>query len=311
MGKRFKNRRIIYFSLCFNMGIKLKEKYYIIYCARGMTVVYLENAHLNITLLNWFLENNTCQVDEETRNKYLSLKNNIEGWKKGTNLRQLNLKNSNHKLESDKIKENLSLFLNQLSKSNFNLIEKKIKLEIENSSEAENILLDLILNIGLQQENNLELLITLVANQNLMSGIINKLIQKLDSIQLVKIDQSNYNQICIDTRNNLIFKNSFILLSIIFNRCNLLTIETIKEKIAFLETKITTDEKENVEKYMEILIDILKRISEKLKKNNPLFFEELIAKLIAYKNDKIRFTNRTRFAIMDYFDNNYNDSYPG
>ena len=293
------------------MGIKLKEKYYIIYCARGMTVVYLENAHLNITLLNWFLENNTCQVDEETRNKYLSLKNNIEGWKKGTNLRQLNLKNSNHKLESDKIKENLSLFLNQLSKSNFNLIEKKIKLEIENSSEAENILLDLILNIGLQQENNLELLITLVANQNLMSGIINKLIQKLDSIHLVKIDQSNYNQICIDTRNNLIFKNSFILLSIIFNRCNLLTIETIKEKISFLERKITTDEKENVEKYMEILIDILKRISEKLKKNNPLFFEEIIAKLIAYKNDKIRFTNRTRFAIMDYFDNNYNDSYPG
>lgn len=274
-----------------------------------MTVVYLENANLNITLLNWFLENNTHQVDEETRNKYLSLKNNIEGWKKGTNLRQLN--NSNHKLESDKIKENLSLFLNQLSKSNFNLIEKKIKLEIENSSEAENILLDLILNIGLQQENNLELLITLVANQNLMSGIIHNLIHKLDSIHLVKIDQSNYNQICIDTRNNLIFKNSFILLSIIFNRCNLLTVETLKDKMSFLETKINTDEKENVEKYMEILIDIMKRISEKLKKNHGLFYDEIIAKLIAYKNDKIMFTNRTRFAIMDYFDNYYKDSYPG
>jgi len=258
-------------------------------------MVYLENVPLNITLLNWFLENNTHQVDEETRNKYLSLKNNIEGWKKGTNLRQMNMKNSSQKLESDKIKENLSLFLNQLSKSNFNLIEKKIKSEIENSPEAENILLDLILNIGLQQENNLELLITLVSNQNLMSGIIEKLITKLGTIQLVKIDQSNYNQICADTRNNLIFKNCFILLSIIFNRSTAISLETIKDKIR-------TDEKENVEKYMEIFIDMLKRITATLKTKHSAFFEEIMEKLISYKNDKIRFTSRTRFAIMDYFD---------
>ncbi len=265
-------------------------------------MVYLENVRLNITLLNWFLENNTHQVDEETRNKYLSLKNNIEGWKKGSNLRQMNMKNSSQKLESDKIKENLSLFLNQLSKSNFNLIEKKIKSEIENSPEAENILLDLILNIGLQQENNLELLITLVSNQNLMSGIIEKLITKLGTIQLVKIDQSNYNQICADTRNNLIFKNCFILLSIIFNRSTAVSLEVIREKIRFLDDKINTDEKENVEKHMEILIDMLKRITETLKIKDKAFFEEIIEKLISYKNDKLRFTSRTRFAIMDYFD---------
>ena len=68
---------------------------------------------MNINILNWFLENNTCVVDDTTRDHYLMLKNNIEGWKKGTNIR-LGTK-SNAKQESQKIRENLSLYLNQLS----------------------------------------------------------------------------------------------------------------------------------------------------------------------------------------------------
>ena len=91
-------------------------------------------------------------------------------------------------------------------------------------------------------------------------------------------------------------------MSIIFNRSTAVGLEVIREKIRFLDDKINTDEKENVEKYMEIFIDMMKRITDTLKIKHTAFFEEIMEKLISYKNDKIRFTSRTRFAIMDYFD---------
>ena len=109
-----------------------------------MTVL-LENIVPSINILNWFFENNTNQVDENTRDQYILLKNNIEGWKKGANLRTTT--NQSDKLETDKIKENLSLYLNQLSSTNYITLEKKIIKEIDNSNDSQNILLDLIINI--------------------------------------------------------------------------------------------------------------------------------------------------------------------
>jgi len=259
--------------------------------------INLENVSLSINILNWFLENNTCVVDDATRDHYLMLKNNIEGWKKGTNIR-LGIKSS-QKQESEKIKENLSLYLNQLSNTNFDTLQKKIKNEVENSVEANTILLDLILNIGLQQENNLDLLITLLSNLNQISNIIEKLIQKLDEIHIIKIDLSNYNQLCIDTRNNLIFKNGFIFLGLIFNRTNLLDINIIKNKLIFLENELQNDDKEIVEKTIEVYIEFVKCVSKKLE---PVYYSNIIQKCNTWKNDKVRFSNKARFAILDFMD---------
>jgi hypothetical protein len=264
--------------------------------------IFLENVVPSINVLNWFLENNTCQVDEKIRDEYILLKNSIEGWKKGSNLRTT-IKISSEKLETDKIRENLSLYLNQLSATNYITLEKKIIKEIDNSNEAMNILLDLILNIGMQQENNLELLITLVSNLKLLPGTIDKLELKLNELHLVKIDQSNYNQLCIDTRNNLIFKNGVIFLALIFSRSTVLNIEIILNKFLFLEGKFQNDDKEIVEKYMEVYIELLKRVHIKLKQMDKAFYDTIINKLNSWKNDKIQFTSRTRFAILDLFDN--------
>ena len=263
--------------------------------------IFFENIVPSINVLNWFLENNTCQVDEQIRDEYILLKNSIEGWKKGSNLRTT-IKISSEKLETDKIKENLSLYLNQLSATNYITLEKKIVKEIYNSNEAMNILLDLILNIGMQQENNLELLITLVSNLKLLPGTIDKLESKLNELHLVKVDQSNYNQLCIDTRNNLIFKNGVIFLALIFSRSSELNIEIIRNKFLFLEGKLQNEDKEIVEKYMEVYIELLKRVRIKLKQLDKMFYDTIINKLNSWKNDKIQFTSRTRFAILDLFD---------
>jgi hypothetical protein len=263
--------------------------------------IFLENVVPSINVLNWFLENNTCQVDEKIRDEYILLKNNIEGWKKGSNLRTT-VKISSEKLETDKIRENLSLYLNQLSTTNYITLEKKIIKEIDNSTEAMNILLDLILNIGMQQENNLELLITLVSNLKLLPGTIDKLELKLNELHIVKIDQSNYNQLCIDTRNNLILKNGVIFLALIFSRSNELNIQIVRNKFVFLEGKLQNDDKEIVEKYMEVYIELLKRVYIKLKQLDKTFYDTIINKLNSWKNDKIQFTSRSRFAILDLFD---------
>jgi hypothetical protein len=259
--------------------------------------IYLDNVQLSISILNWFLENNTCVVDDATRENYLMLKNNIEGWKKGTNIRT-GVKPS-LKQESEKIRENLSLYLNQLSATNFNTLEKKIRNEIENSVEATTILLELILNIGLQQENNLELLITLLSNLNEMNTMIEKLINKLGELHIVKIDQSNYNQLCLDTRNNLLFKNGFIFLALIFTRTSILDITVIKNKLIFLENELEEDDKEIIEKTMEVYIEFVKRISKKL---DAEYYNNIIQKFNGWKNDKNRFSNKARFAILDFID---------
>lgn len=259
--------------------------------------IFLDGVQLNISILNWFLENYTCSIDEATRENYLLLKNNIEGWKKGTNVRT-GTKNTN-KQECEKIRENLSLYLNQLSSTNFNTLEKKIRNEIDNSVEATHILLELILNIGLQQENNLELLITLIFNLKQTSSMIEKLVFKLDQLRIVKIDQSNYNQLCIDTRNNLIFKNGVIFLALIFVRSTEIHIDIIKNKVIFLENELGNEDKEIVEKIMEVYIEFIKRVKSKLDKE---YYLNIIEKLNLWRNDKIRFSNKARFAILDYID---------
>jgi hypothetical protein len=108
--------------------------------------------------------------------------------------------------------------------------------------------------------------------------------------------------LCIDTRNNLIFKNGVIFLALIFSRSTELNIEIIRNKFLFLEGKLQNEDKEIVEKYMEVYIELLKRVRIKLKQLDKMFYDTIINKLNSWKNDKIQFTSRTRFAILDLFD---------
>ena len=93
-----------------------------------MVIFHIDNIPVSYNILQWFFENNSDTVSETYKQEFLELKNTIEGWKKGTHVRQN--KFSNSKSEIEKVKENLSLYLNQLSNSNYNIIENNISKEI-------------------------------------------------------------------------------------------------------------------------------------------------------------------------------------
>ena len=50
---------------------------------------------------------------------------------------------------------------------------------------------------------------------------------------------------------------------------------------------------------MEVYIEFIKRVKSKLDKE---YYLNIIEKLNLWQNDKIRFSNKARFAILDYID---------
>ena len=67
----------------------------------------------------------------------------------------------------DKIKENLSLYLNQITMSNFATIHKKIVSDIDNNEEARMLFIELILTHSLSQPNQLPIIVDLLLNGSL------------------------------------------------------------------------------------------------------------------------------------------------
>ena len=104
-----------------------------------------------LTQLRFLFTNN---VSQEYLDDFFILKGSVEGWKKGTLLR---VSNQKIKTNTEKIRENLQLYTNQLAINNYNIIFQKIKVEIENTAEGTTILQDIILKDSIRQENNLEL----------------------------------------------------------------------------------------------------------------------------------------------------------
>ena len=165
-------------------------------------------------ILLWYLENYTGQVNDVIKDQFIELKNSIEGWKKGTHVRSTKVINVS---ELERIRENLSLYINQLSVGNYSIIEGKIINELDNSFESQNLLIDLIILNGLPQENNLTLLCTMVIHLKLTSLLIQKLENKLKLCDIKKPDSANYDQMCIDIKHNTVCKNIFILFSMLYN----------------------------------------------------------------------------------------------
>jgi len=267
-----------------------------------MGIFHIENTQVSYNILLWFIENNSDTVSETYKQEFLELKNAIEGWKKGTHVRQN--KFSNSKSEIEKVKENLSLYLNQLSTSNYNIIENKILKEIENSNESVDMLMELILTNGIPQENNLTLLGKLLINLKLHQQFIIKLEEQLKKSNITKINQSNYDELCSSNRINLIYKNGYIFIGNMYSIINS-SISTVQLEnyINVLNKKIfTSDDKELAEKYLEVYIEFIKKVEKKLKENNEKLHHSLIEELNVWKMDKIHFTNRARFAILDFIE---------
>ena len=61
-------------------------------------------------------------VSQEYLDSFFALKGSVEGWKKGTLLR---VSNQKVRTSSEKIKENLQLYTNQLANNNYNIIFQK------------------------------------------------------------------------------------------------------------------------------------------------------------------------------------------
>jgi hypothetical protein len=266
-----------------------------------MSNFLLDNLKPSYTILLWYLENYTCQVSDTVKDQFIELKNSIEGWKKGTHVRSTKVINVS---ELERIRENLSLYINQLSVANYSIIEGKIINEIDNSTESQNLLIDLIILNGLPQENNLTLLCNMIIHLKLTHILIQKLENKLKLCEIKKTDSSNYDQMCIDIKHNTVCKNIFILFSMLYNN-DIPEINTTKIQVFvdILKERIAeSTDKEIVEKYVEIFVDFMKRIDSKLQMCSKVIYKDIHAQFTIWKQAKDQISNRGRFAILDYLD---------
>jgi hypothetical protein len=266
-----------------------------------MSNFLVDELNPSYNILLWYLENYTGQVNDVIKDQFIELKNSIEGWKKGTHVRSTKVINVS---ELERIRENLSLYINQLSVGNYSIIEGKIITELDNSAESQNLLIDLIILNGLPQENNLALLCTMVIHLKLTSLLIRKLENKLNLCDIKKTDPSNYDQMCVDIKHNTVCKNIFILFSMFYNN-DVPEINTDKIRIFvdILQGRIAeSTDKEIVEKYVEIFVDFIKRIDTKLQTCSKVMYKDIHTQLIHWKLSKDQISNRGRFAILDYLD---------
>jgi hypothetical protein len=240
-------------------------------------------------------------VNDTVKDQFIELKNSIEGWKKGTHVRSTKIINVS---ELERIRENLSLYINQLSVGNYSIIEGKIINEIDNSTESQNLLIDLIILNGLPQENNLTLLCNMIIHLKLTHILIQKLENKLKLCEIKKTDSSNYDQMCIDIKHNTVCKNIFILFSMLYNN-DVPEIDTNKIQVFvdILKERIAeSTDKEIVEKYVEIFVDFMKRIDSKLQTCSKIIYKDIHAQFTIWKQSNDQISNRGRFAILDYLD---------
>lgn len=266
-----------------------------------MSVFLLDKLNPSYNILLWYLENYTGQVSDTIKDQFIELKNSIEGWKKGTHVRSTKVINIS---ELERIRENLSLYINQLSVGNYSIIEGKIINELDNNAESQNLLIDLIISNGLPQENNLTLLCSMVIHLKLTSILVQKLENKLKLCDIKKTDSSNYDQMCIDIKHNTVCKNIFILFSMLYNNhVSEIDTDKIQVFVDILKDRITeSTDKEIVEKYVEIFVDFIKRIDTKLQTCSKVIYKDIHAQLTLWKQSKEQFSNRGRFAILDYLD---------
>lgn len=260
--------------------------------------ILLKNKNIDYNLLNQLKFLFTNIVSQEYLDEFFILKGSVEGWKKGTLLR---VSNQKIKTSSEKIKENLQLYTNQLANNNYNIIFQKIKVEIENTIEGTKILQDIILKDSIRQENNLELLAKLTIDLNLFENIKTELIQLLDNYSVSTEDTTdNYDQFCIVNNFNLIFKNRYLLLCTYFNLDVLMDITNYIDNLV----KCFENETDKIvsERYILTYISCLKKINIHLKEKFPEIHKNYITQLNKYLENTKLFSSKSCIAIMNILD---------
>jgi hypothetical protein len=248
-----------------------------------------------ITQLRFLFSNN---VSQEYLDSFFLLKGSVEGWKKGTLLR---VSNQKIRTSSEKVRENLQLYTNQLANNNYNIIFQKIKVEVENTDEGTSILQDIILKDTIRQENNLELLAKLTIDLNIIEQIKIELIQLLDKFSVNTEDTTNnYDQFCIDNNSNLIFKNRYLLLCVYFN------LNKLDNIVFYLNNLVKCFENEPdksiSERYILTYINCLKKINIHLKQKLPDVHKKYIDELNRYLEKPKLISSKSCIAIMNILD---------
>ena len=263
---------------------------------------------LNIHTLHWFLENVTRQVPEPQRESFIELKNSIEGWKKGTMVRACK---PYRKSEEDKIRENLSLYLNQLSAANYSTIFVKIKNELDEewapmspmSSSPRDILFDIMFSNTIIQPNAITLLSRLIVDLQIGEPTLKSLHEKFSKMSIMYVERSNYDNLCVANKNNIIFKNTALFMA----KHGVLLCDDIEERIkthlhtiqTATEEADTTMLKEQVEGYVDCYVELLKEYYASIPRSELCRIHSM---LCSWKSDKVLFTNRARFTIYDLYD---------
>jgi hypothetical protein len=261
-------------------------------------IVLLKDRNIDYNLLTQLRFLFTNNVSQEYLDKFFALKASVEGWKKGTLLR---VSNQKIRTSSEKVRENIQLYTNQLANNNYNIIFQKIKVEIENTNEGIFILQDIILKDTIRQENNLELLAKLTIDLNILEQIKTHLIDLLDKYSVNTEDTTNnYDQFCIDNNANLIFKNRYLILCVYFN------LDKLDNIVLYLNNLVKCFENENdksiSERYILTYISCLKKINIHLKQKLPDVHKNYINELNRYLEKPKLMSSKSCIAIMNILD---------
>jgi hypothetical protein len=213
----------------------------------------LKNVHLTYSLVKKLDVLHSELLDQDQLDIFYNLKSNVEGWKKGNLLK---VSGQKHKTTTEMTTENLRLYVNQLTNSNYNTIREKIVTELDNDT-SRSILINLVLDDAIKQTNNLQLLSKLVCDLNMYESLLSTISEKLDKNINVSV-RNDYDQFCIDNMNNLIFKNRFVLLSFFYKSHDL----DMNKYLDILVKGIDTLDKIQNEIYVLTLVELLKAINE-------------------------------------------------
>lgn len=267
----------------------------------------IDTSVLSIHTLQWFLENITKQVSEAQRETFIQLKNSIEGWKKGTMVRACK---QYRKSEEDKIRENLSLYLNQLSAANYSAIFTKIKNELDEEWSAtspatmspRDVLFDIMFTNTIIQPNAITLLSRLIVDLQICEHTLRSLRDRFATMSIMYVERANYDNMCIANKNNVVFKNTLLFMA----KHGILLWNDIEARIqSHLDAIRRSDEgagmvlKEQVEGYVDCYVELLKEYYATIPRDELCGIHR---RLCSWKSDKVLFTNRARFTIYDLYD---------
>ena len=173
------------------------------------------------------------------------------------------------------------------------------------SSSPRDILFDIMFSNTIIQPNAITLLSRLITDLQIGEPTMKSLCYKFSKMSILYVERSNYDNLCVANKNNIIFKNTVLFMA----KHGVLLCSDIEERIKThlraIQTTTATEEadttmlKEQVEGYVDCYVELLKEYYGSIPRDE-LF--RIHGMLCSWKSDKVLFTNRARFTIYDLYD---------